>query len=134
MQGRRASESGKVVQLLEGTTKNVHTHAVLMLGIGEEGTERTALTVNVANLSLKEVEATKEQSNEQYFKRVLDRVAYCAGELILFDNYRKLGLVLEVNPDNLRVLDQYNRCVHVRSCHVEHLRKDLPIAGRADRD
>ena len=116
VQGRRAGESGKVTQLLEGKLKHIHTHAVLL--VGDSGGDRTALTVNVANLSLKEVEATKEHSNEQYFKQVLDRVAYYPGELILFDNYRKLGLVLEVNPDSLRVLDQYNRCVHVRTVEI----------------
>ena len=57
-------------------------------------------------------------NSDDLFKKNVNRVVYSAGELILFDNYRKVGLVLESNPECLRVLDETNRSVHVRTLEV----------------
>ena len=119
IQGRRAGESGVIGQLIKGTD-GLDSHAVLTLGMGEDGSSKTSLTIMINNLRIKkEVDPnTQGLSSEDLFMKNVNRVVYSAGELILFDNYRKVGLVLEVNPESLRVLDEANRFVHVRTQEV----------------
>lgn len=84
--------------------------------MGEDGSSKTSLTMMINNLRIKKEVDPNAQGlcSEDLFKKNVNRVVYSAGELILFDNYRKVGLVLEVNPESLRVLDEANRFVHVR--------------------
>lgn len=36
----------------------------------------------------------------------------------MFDNYRKLGLIIETSVDSLKVLDEHNKIVNVRVLEV----------------
>jgi hypothetical protein len=54
----------------------------------------------------------------------LNYVSYQAGELILFENYKKVGLIIEVNPESLKVLDDHNLLVNVNSQEIS--RKIIP--------
>lgn len=57
--------------------------------------------------------AIQSSLNTQLFQKNLNYLSYQAGELILFENYKKVGLVIEINPESLKVLDEQNKLVNV---------------------
>jgi len=44
---------------------------------------------------------------------------YSAGDLVLFDGYSKLGLVLQVQLDSLKVLLENNKTSFVKLAHIQ---------------
>lgn len=51
---------------------------------------------------------------DDYLTKERGQVKYMAGDLLMFDNYSALGLVLHVHPDFLRVLTTNNEVISVR--------------------
>lgn len=52
---------------------------------------------------------------------------FSAGDLVLFDGHNSLGLVLQVQPDSLLVLDANNTTSHVK---LSHISKKIAIETR----
>jgi hypothetical protein len=86
----------------------------------EVGAEKTTITIAIQNLRLKHEVDPNTQSilNKNLFTKNINQISYSAGELIMFANYRKLGLVIETAVDSLKVLDEQNKLVNVKVLEV----------------
>ena len=73
--------------------------------------------MQTANLRLANL-ANPNLNADTLFKKDMCHITYQAGEMILFDNYRRVAIILEVSPENLKVLDQDNKILFVRSQEV----------------
>lgn len=83
------------------------THAVVTM---INNSSHHDLTLKIDNLRLKlEVDPNTGQSlNEQFYERNAVKVTYLPAELILYENQKRLGLIVEVQADCLKVLNEYN--------------------------
>lgn len=48
----------------------------------------------------------------------MNHINYYAGELILYDNYVKLGLILQTSPESLKILTAQNKFENVKINNV----------------
>ena len=98
--GTHSGESGLIAAITD-------KHAVVSM----EGT-KAELKILLSNLKSKKEESCCR--NDDYVQKSVLQIRYQAGELILFDNYQSIGLVLHVLPDFLRVLNSKNQVQNVK--------------------
>jgi ribosomal protein L24 len=103
MSGVHAGGSGTITAILD-------KHAIIAM----EGT-RHELKILISNLKIKRDEMDHCVKTDGLVKKTVSiKVSYSAGDLILFDNYKSVGLVLEVLPNHLRVLNTRNEIQNVK--------------------
>ena len=116
LQGCHAGEPGQILEIAD------EKHAVVLM----ENT-RAELKVLITNLRRKEEQDNKHSLSEFLVQKnsVSKQTAgksiaelYSPGDLILFENYQSLGLVLQVQPDTLKVLTDQNRIEMVRRSQI----------------
>lgn len=94
-----------------------------------DDTCHSELTILINNLRLKkEIDPNTQASiNTEYFQRNLNSITYQAGELIMFENYKKLGLIIQTNPDSLKVLNEQN---HFETVKIQDVRRKIEYKPR----
>jgi transcription elongation factor len=92
IQGNRAGEPGVISQILKDS-RGQDSHAVITM---MDDSCHSELTILINNLRLKkEIDPNTQASiNTEYFQRNFNSITYQAGELIMFENYKKLGLII----------------------------------------
>lgn len=111
IQGNRSGESGIVTQLLKDA-QGEDTHAVISIITDNH----INLTVLINNLRIKTDVDTVNTA--QYFQKNLNQETFNAGELIEYDNHKKIGLVIQTSPEFLTVLSELNQLDIVRMLDV----------------
>lgn len=106
IQGNRQGQLG----IIDGLIKNgegLETHALLTM---TDDSDHSSLTVMINNLRLsKEDDPKMQEFNSDVYKNNVQLVNYQAGELILFDHYKKVGLIIQTCPDSVLVLNELNQ-------------------------
>lgn len=81
-----------------------------------EGTNHE-VKILLSNLKIKRDDLSHVKLDD-YLKKSEAQDVYQAGDLILYESYRHLALVLEMKPDLLRVLTTQNKVEQVRLSDV----------------
>jgi hypothetical protein len=84
--------------------------------VAMEGTHHE-LKILLSNLKVKRDDLDHVKLSE-YIKLAENQVTYTAGEIILYDSYRRIGLILESMPDHLRILNPSNTFENVKLTEV----------------
>lgn len=75
-----------------------------------DDSNKSSLTMTISNLRIRrEIDPTTQDINQDFYKLNVHQVTYQAGELILYDNYKKLGLVIQTSVDTVSVLTEQNQ-------------------------
>ena len=94
--GVHSGDSGTITALID-------KHAIIAM----EGTMHE-MKILISNLQIKRDEMDHIKIDQIVKKTNSTQVSYYAGDMILFDNLKSVGLVLETLPSNLRVLNTRN--------------------------
>lgn len=92
IQGNRSGESGIITSLLKNSD-GIESHAVVTM---IDDTKHSDLTILINNLRLKlEVDPnTQAALSSQVQQRNQSQITYQAGEIVMYDNHKKLGLII----------------------------------------
>ena len=104
IQGHRGGESGIITQLVKDN-EQVDTHAVISIVTGGNHSD---LTVPISNLRLKHETDPTAQPTQEMFRKNHNVESYNAGELILYNNQKRFGLIVQTSPESLNVLNEQN--------------------------
>lgn len=100
IQGNRAGESGYITKIIQNGSGQ-DSHAIVSM---IKDTSQSDLTILINNLRIK---AEAAPSNPQ-FQKNMSIDSYMAGDLIQYDNLKKLGYVIQTSPESLTVLTEFN--------------------------
>ena len=111
IQGSKAGEQGIITKILQNSEGN-DSHAVISMVFGNI---RHDHTVMINNLRLKqEVDPnTSMQISTHYFQKNANIEQLNAGDLVMYQNHSKVGLVIQTSPEYLSVLNELNKFDHV---------------------
>lgn len=106
IQGSRAGQQG-IIEALIKDADGEDSHAQLTM---TDDSNHNSLTMMVSNLRIRnEIDPTTQDVNQDFYKLNVHQVNYQAGELVLFDNYRQLGLIIQTSADTVSVLTEHNQ-------------------------
>lgn len=75
-----------------------------------DDSNHSSLTMMISNLRIRrEIDPTTQDVNQDFYKLNVHQVNYQAGELILYENYKKLGLIIQTSADTVSVLTEHNQ-------------------------
>lgn len=112
IQGNRAGEEGIVTKIVRNED-GLDSHAIVTM---IQDTSTHDLTVLINNLRIKqEIDPNTQSSlNTQFFQKNMNHINYFAGDLILYENYSKLGIVIQTSPESLKVLTTQNKFENIK--------------------
>ena len=110
-------KTGEMVRIISGVhsggsgsiTAILDKHAIVAM----EGTMHE-MKILMSNLQIKRDEMDHVRMDQIVKKTNSIQVSYYAGDMILFDNLKSVGLVLETFPSHLRVLNTRNEIQNVK--------------------
>lgn len=114
IQGHRGGESGIITSIVQDSDK-LDTHAVISIVTGSNHSD---LTVPISNLRLKHETDPTALPTQDVFKKNLNVETYNAGELILYNNQKRFGLIVQTSPESLNVLNEQNQFDQVKIADV----------------
>ena len=86
---------------------------------------KSSLTLPINNLRIKrDIDHHMSDINQDFYKLNVHQVNYFAGELILYENHKKLGLIIQTSIDTVTVLTEQNMFQHVAILEIS--RKVVP--------
>lgn len=86
---------------------------------------KSTLTLPINNLRIKrDIDQHMSDMNQDFYKLNVHQVNYFAGELILYENHKKLGLIIQTSVDTVTVLTEQNLFQHVPLLEIS--RKVVP--------
>ena len=112
IQGNRAGEEGIVTKIVRNED-GLDSHAIVTM---IQDTSTHDLTVLINNLRIKqEIDPNTQSSlNTQFFQKNMNHINCFAGDLILYENYSKLGIVIQTSPESLKVLTTQNKFENIK--------------------
>lgn len=104
--GAHSGEVGLITDIINDK------HAVITLE-----TSNSELKILLSNIRSKNCEQEHIKQSE-FVKKSSILIRYQAGDIILYDNYQKTAIVLQVYADSLKVLDEQNKPVIVKFTQI----------------
>ena len=116
IQGHRAGEIGLVNRILTNS-EGLDSHVVVTM---INDSTPSDLTIQIKNLRIKQENDPNTQATlgTNLLLKNLCHVNYLAGELVMYENHKKVGLIIQTTSDSLKVLNDQNKFETVKFIEV----------------
>ena len=112
IQGNRAGEAGIITRIMRNS-EGLDSHATVTM---MEDSSHSDLTVLVNNLRLRtEIDPSTQG---KCFEKNLNHIVYYAGELVIYENQNKKGLIIQTNADSVSVLNEQNQFESIKISEI----------------